>query len=199
MWHFWGFSCTWSSNIDLNRPLDGVSQLWHQSFLTGSAAIWKQACNSSASESPPWTWLAYIFSFPLSLPRALFSFLLFFPPVSWSPPHQAKDPAFSHRTRSLKAEPLFPASGKLGREGGVGLSSWLPALARCRCEKKQGRQMWWWQGNCEAKEANSARKLWIYTHFSKQSRLHEFRTDSRLFIWLQFVVVFSFKNRICRT
>lgn len=127
----------------------------------------KHAIHLPASLHPEPDWP----TFSPSLFRCLVPFFpsfFFFSPISWSPPLQAKDPAFSHRARSLKAEPLFPASGKLGREGGAGLSSWLPALARCWCEKKQGRQMWWWQGNCEAKEANSARKLWIYTYFSEQ-------------------------------
>lgn len=80
----------------------------------------KRAIHLPASLHPEPDWP----TFSPSLPRCLvpffpsFFFFFFIPPISWSPPLQAKDPAFSHRARSLKAEPLFPASGKLGREGG---------------------------------------------------------------------------------
>lgn len=88
------------------------------SVTSGSAAMWKQAYSTSSRESPPLTWLAYIFSFPLLLPHSQLCAVLPFPGV----------PLIFPQCVVLKAGPLFPAGGKHGgREGGRRQADFLAA------------------------------------------------------------------------
>lgn len=49
------------------------------------------------------------------------------------------------------------------REGGGGgrLTSWLPTRGLCLCERKQGRQIWWWQNSSQyPRDSAQLEEMW---------------------------------------
>lgn len=118
------------TSVWIEASLDSMSELWHQSSLTGYVKTSIQYIWQFVS-SP--TRLALFFSFPQMLPLSLF---LCLPPLVFFPffslflesPSSGQGPSIFPQSVVLKAEPLFPATGKQGgREGGRRQADFLAA------------------------------------------------------------------------
>lgn len=167
------------TSVWVEASLDSMSSLWHQTFLTGFGSYVKtsiqyicQWVSSLNLAGLHFRLPSLAASFPfLRLPPFFFFYIFFtfFFSLFLESPSPGQGPSIFPQSVLLKAGPLFPATGKRGgREGGGRLTSWLPTLALCQCEKKQGRQMWWWQRNCASKGLISARKRWIFVILLRQ-------------------------------
>lgn len=132
------------TSVWIETSLDSMSELWHQSSLTGYVKTSIQYIWQFVS-SP--TRLALFFSpspqlLPLSLFLCLpplFFFLFSFFSLFLESPSSGQGPSIFPQSVVLKAEPLFPATGKQGgREGGGRLTSWLPTSRSVSVWEKAG-------------------------------------------------------------